>query len=112
MCGRFTLRTPTHELADFFGFIATFSVVPRYNIAPTQDVLVVRRAGATRTASFMHWGLIPSWSKDPRMSGRMINARSDTLPTKPTFRTPFRGRRCLIVADGFFEWQSLGGKAR
>jgi len=78
----------------------------RYNIAPTQDVAVVRqRSGEGRELSLLHWGLIPSWADDPAIGNRMINARSESLATKPAFRDAFRRRRCLVVADGFYEWK-------
>jgi putative SOS response-associated peptidase YedK len=77
----------------------------RYNIAPTQDVLVIREVDGARDAAMMRWGLIPSWSKDPGGGPPMINARSETLAEKPTFRTAFRRRRCIIPADGFYEWK-------
>jgi putative SOS response-associated peptidase YedK len=76
---------------------------PRYNIAPTQDVAVVRQpAGSSRQLSWLHWGLVPSWADDPSVGGRMINARSETLATKPAFREALRKRRCLVVADGLY----------
>jgi putative SOS response-associated peptidase YedK len=86
---------------------------PRYNIAPTQDIVVVRvmDAGGEREAAMLRWGLIPSWAKEPQSGPPLINARSETLAEKPTFRTAFRRRRCLIPADGFYEWQKPAGSA-
>jgi putative SOS response-associated peptidase YedK len=84
----------------------------RYNIAPTQDVLVVREADGMREASMMRWGLIPSWSKEPGGGPPMINARAETLAEKPAFRTAFRRRRCIIPADGFYEWKQSPGGAK
>jgi len=115
MCGRFTLRTPATVLIEQFQLsvdrgrqLAPFE--PRYNIAPAQDVVVVRvmEEGGPRDAAALRWGLIPSWAKEPQGGPPMINARSETLAEKPTFRTAFRRRRCLIPADGFYEWQSAG----
>ena len=108
MCGRFTLTTNLGAIAARFG-VARFleEVGPRYNIAPTQTVIVVSDDG-TRTLTEMRWGLIPSWAKDPTIGNRMINARAETVATKPAFRIALRKRRCLIPADGFYEWQPVG----
>jgi putative SOS response-associated peptidase YedK len=83
---------------------------PRYNVAPTQDILAVRAAadGAGRELALLHWGLVPSWAKDAKLSASLINARGDTVGQKPAFRTAFARRRCLIPADGFFEWKKVG----
>ena len=85
---------------------------PRYNIAPAQDVLVVRETDGKRAAAMMRWGLIPSWSKEPGGGPPMINARSETLAEKPAFRTAYRRRRCIIPADGFYEWQKSAAGAK
>ena len=108
MCGRFTLTTNLGAIAKRFG-VARFleEVGPRYNIAPTQTVIVVNDDG-TRHLTQMQWGLIPSWAKDPAIGNRMINARGETVATKPAFRVALRKRRCLIPADGFYEWQPVG----
>lgn len=108
MCGRFTLTTNLGTIAKRFG-VARFleEVGPRYNIAPTQAVIVVNDDG-TRNLTPMQWGLIPSWAKDPAIGNRMINARAETVATKPAFRAALRKRRCLIPADGFYEWQPIG----
>jgi putative SOS response-associated peptidase YedK len=104
MCGRYTLRTPLTELAKQLQFdLADAQVVPRYNIAPSQDVLALRPG---RELTTFKWGLIPGWAKDTKFAP--INARSDTVATKPTFRTAFRRRRCLMIADGYFEWLRQG----
>jgi putative SOS response-associated peptidase YedK len=113
MCGRFTLRTPAAVLIEHFDLdlraerqLEMFP--PRYNIAPTQ-VIVVIRAGSVdrhRTATLMRWGLSPSWAKEPGGGPPQINARSETLVDKPMFRTAYRRRRCLIPTDGFYEWQA------
>jgi putative SOS response-associated peptidase YedK len=112
MCGRFTLRTPATVLIAQFDLEVSAErqlelFDPRYNIAPTQDIVVVRAdpASRRRTASMMRWGLVPSWSKDGMKGRPMINARAETLAEKPAFRTAYRCRRCLIPADGFYEWQ-------
>jgi putative SOS response-associated peptidase YedK len=111
MCGRFTLRTPLRQVADAFELAPTVVVGDewrsRYNIAPTQQVFVVRESPGSgeRELVPLHWGLIPRWADDPAIGGRMINARSETLAEKPAFREAFHKRRCLIVADGFYEWR-------
>jgi len=111
MCGRYTI---TLEPADFElelgvgDFPSDFE--KRYNVAPTQQVTVVRDP-ESRKVEWMKWGLIPFWAKDPAIGARMINARSETLSEKPSFRQSFEKRRCLILADGFFEWQKNEGKA-
>src|ERR1022692_1361585 len=109
MCGRFTLTTDVKILAERFGTSPPAelnSVAPRYNIAPTQAVIVVDDDGQRRMTT-MRWGLIPSWAKDPAIGNRMINARAETLAEKPSFRAALKKRRCIIPADGFFEWQKL-----
>lgn len=111
MCGRYTLRLTPSELAEFFDLFRQPEFGPRYNIAPTQQVAVIRQSDGNRELSEMRWGLIPSWAKDEKIGSRMINARSETAAEKPSFRAAFRRRRCLIPADGFFEWQKVeGGK--
>ena len=108
MCGRFTLATPGQTIAEAFELQAAPELKPRYNISPTQPVAVIRAVGAGRELAMLHWGLIPSWSKDAAIGSRMINARGETVAEKPSFRTPFRSRRCLILADGFYEWKRDG----
>ena len=110
MCGRFTLHTPASVLATFFNLPETPVLVPRYNIAPTQPVAIVRApAGPNqREWALVRWGLIPSWAKDPSIGARMINARAETVAEKPSFRAPFKRRRCLVPADGFYEWRKVG----
>jgi putative SOS response-associated peptidase YedK len=115
MCGRYTLKTPSAKLIELFRVPAIPMLAPRYNIAPTQLVLCVREVTdqpGQREAVSMRWGLVPSWAKDLKIGNTMINARAETLAEKPAFRTAFTRRRCLIPADGFFEWQKLstGGK--
>jgi putative SOS response-associated peptidase YedK len=105
MCGRFTLRTPARDLVEIFALLREPELAARYNIAPTQNVAVVRQEGKSHELSMMRWGLVPSWSRDPKAGPPLINARSETIATKPSFRTAFKRRRCLIPADGFYEWQ-------
>jgi len=106
MCGRFTLRTPAYKLAEAFGVEVRANLAARYNIAPSQDIAALRAQGdGQRELVMLRWGLVPGWAKDPAMGNRMINARAETVAEKPAFRAAFRQRRCLIPADGFFEWQ-------
>ena len=111
MCGRFTLTAPDQDLAVQFNLPSIPSLEPRYNIAPTQPVAAVRETqdGSGRELAMLRWGLIPFWAKDPGIGSRMINARSETVAEKPAFRTAFRRRRCLVLADGFYEWQRQNG---
>jgi putative SOS response-associated peptidase YedK len=109
MCGRFTLRTSSQKLLENFG--VTFpEVSPRYNIAPTQLVLALRTtpAGTGRQAAALRWGLIPSWAKDLKIGAKSINARAETVAEKPMFRTAVKRRRCLVLADGYYEWRASG----
>jgi putative SOS response-associated peptidase YedK len=112
MCGRFTLRTSARDLVEIFQLLRTLDVPPRYNIAPTQNVLVIRQVNKFREPSLLRWGLVPSWSKDPKSGPPLINARAETLIEKPTFRSAFSKRRCLIPADGFYEWKKGEGKTK
>jgi putative SOS response-associated peptidase YedK len=112
MCGRFALKTPSARVAELMHFDNTPAIAERYNIAPSQEVLAVREVAGRREGCMMRWGLIPSWAKDPAIGNRMINARAESLDEKPSFRESFRHRRCLIPADGFYEWQAEGGKGR
>ena len=108
MCGRFTLISNIGELQLRFGFVMEPpETQPRYNIAPTQQVLTVVNDGERR-GELMRWGLVPSWAKDIKIGNRMINAVSETAASKPAFRSAFRRRRCLVLADGFFEWRKEG----
>jgi len=105
MCGRFTLTIDPNHLQEAFPW-ADFpeDLSPRYNIAPSQPIAVIPNTG-DNTVSMYKWGLIPSWSKDPAIGDRMINARAESLAEKPSFRNAYRRRRCLILADGFYEWK-------
>jgi putative SOS response-associated peptidase YedK len=110
MCGRYTLASPTERLAEEFGVDASsIELSPNYNVAPTQGVAAVLEEGGQRRLEVLRWGLIPPWADDPGIGSRMINARSETAPGKPSFRRAFRERRCLIPADGFYEWQRTNG---
>jgi putative SOS response-associated peptidase YedK len=110
MCGRFTLRTPLSVLIDQFEINLGMEIqLPlRFNAAPTQDIPVVRLTDGGRELTLMRWGLIPSWSKEANSGTLLINARSETAAEKPAYRSAFKSRRCLIPADGFFEWQKVG----
>lgn len=109
MCGRFTLAVEAAELQEGFeGVQFPTQFAPRYNIAPSQPVLAISNDGK-RAADFFVWGLIPSWAKDPSIGNRLINARGETLSEKPAFRGSYKYKRCLILADGFYEWRSTPG---
>jgi putative SOS response-associated peptidase YedK len=112
MCGRFTLRTNLKLLEAAFDFQAEPEIEPRYNIAPTQQVLTVRLdpENGTRRAQFRKWGLVPSWADSPALGSKMINARAETVASKPAYRNAFKKGRCLILADGFYEWKRVGTK--
>ena len=113
MCGRFTLTANPEQIQEAFPqYLVPRRMSPHYNIAPTQPIAVVPNDGNQRV-DFFTWGLIPSWAKDPSIGSRMINARAETLAEKPSFRAAFRRRRCLVIADGFYEWvQNPGEKAK
>ena len=111
MCGRYTLSTTGQIIGDLFDLRETPELASRYNIAPSQEVAAVRLDGDSgeRTLEMLRWGLVPAWSKEPPGGdARMINARSETLTEKPAFRGSFRRRRCLLPADGFYEWRAVG----
>src|SRR6187399_1605188 len=110
MCGRFTLRTPLTVLVDQFHFDLgnAIQLSLRYNIAPTQDVAAVRQVNGKRQLALLRWGLIPSWAKDVKIGASGINARADTVATKPMFRAAYKRRRCLVLADGYYEWLRVG----
>src|SRR4051794_17635833 len=112
MCGRYTLLASPEELRELFGLDEVPDLAPRYNIAPSQQVAAVRRvAGQERRELVpLRWGLIPPWADDPAIGNRLINARAKAVADKPSFRSALRCRRCLVLADGLFEWQSLQGK--
>jgi putative SOS response-associated peptidase YedK len=106
MCGRFAFFSPREAIQELFDVECTVDLKPRYNVAPTQQVLAVRKSakGAVECAE-LRWGLIPSWAKESAIGNRLINARLETVAEKPAFRAAFRRRRCAVFADGFYEWQ-------
>jgi putative SOS response-associated peptidase YedK len=112
MCGRFTLNQSATVLAEFFSAQEVTNLPTGYNIAPTQIVATVLQNSANNQREFhqLRWGLIPVWAKDPGMGAKLINARAETVAEKPAFRSAFKHRRCLILADGFYEWQRQKGK--
>jgi putative SOS response-associated peptidase YedK len=108
MCGRFILKTSLVRLQAAFGFAERPNLPARYNIAPTQEIAIVRpRREGQRELALVQWGLIPFWAKDARFGSRCINARAETVATAPAFREAFQRRRALILADGFYEWRKL-----
>jgi len=120
MCGRFTLRARPADVARLFDVSDLPEFSPRYNVSPSQPVAVIRNrphhprrkeSGSRREFVFLRWGLLPSWAGEDALSQNMINARSETVSEKPAFRAAFRYRRCLVPADGFYEWQ-VQGKAK
>lgn len=112
MCGRFTLTQSAEALAAVFHVQQRLDLEAQYNIAPTQNVVTLLHNAETNKPEFhkFRWGLIPSWAKDPTISTKLINARAETIAEKPSFRSAFKQRRCLVVADGFYEWQRHQGK--
>ena len=110
MCGRFTLTVNPAEVQETFSpYSFPQKFAPRFNIAPTQPILAIPNDDQN-TADFFVWGLIPMWAKDPSIGNRMINARGETLEEKPAFRSSLKYKRCLILADGFYEWKGAEGK--
>jgi putative SOS response-associated peptidase YedK len=111
MCGRYELHTHPAALALAFGLPFPPDIHPRYNIAPMQSIPVIRNsADGVRELAQMRWGLVPRWAKDPAIGARMINARGETIAEKSAFRKPFERHRCLVPADGFYEWQAVAGR--
>jgi putative SOS response-associated peptidase YedK len=112
MCGRYAFFSPAEAVRRTFALDEVPELEPRYNIAPTQDVPAVRSGDEGRRAfAMLHWGLVPKWASGRAVGNRMINARAETLAEKPSFRDAFRRRRCLVLADGWYEWQvAAGGK--
>jgi len=111
VCGRFTLSTSPTEIANHFDLDETPELKARFNVAPGQSIATVSVAGEARRSvlSLRRWGLVPSWAKDPKIGNRLINARSETAAEKPSFRAALRRRRCLVPADGFYEWAGAKG---
>jgi len=114
MCGRFTLTTTPEEVARHFGLDQTPLLSPRFTVAPGQPIATIAQAldGTRPVLALRLWGLIPAWAKDPKIGSRMINARVETVAEKPSFRGAFRKRRCLVPADGFYEWAVRAGGAK
>jgi len=112
MCGRIKLTVTAEEIQASFGFIVPAGYRPRFNIAPSQDVLALAGAEDGVGLRSFRWGLVPFWARDPSIGSRMINARSETVAEKPAFRAAFSRRRCLVVADGFYEWKRDGTSKR
>jgi putative SOS response-associated peptidase YedK len=109
MCGRFAFYSPAEATAALFGVDGSLAVEPRYNIAPTQFVAAVRDdEEMQRELVMLRWGLVPFWAKDPAIGNRMINARAETVAEKPSYRAAFKHRRCVVLADGFYEWRRDG----
>jgi len=108
MCGRYTLRTPMNVLIQEFQLQRALDFGPRYNIAPTQSVPVIRQGESGREMVTIRWGLVPSWADAPAKGAPVINARSESVAEKPMFRSAIKARRCLIPADGFYEWEKTG----
>ncbi|MEO6308774.1 MAG: SOS response-associated peptidase [Nitrospiraceae bacterium] len=110
MCGRFTQTATPEVIAEHFHLDEPPLFTPRYNIAPSQQVAAIRfnAETTTRECVMLRWGLIPSWAKDPKIGNQCINAKAETVAEKPSFRSAFKKRRCLVVADGFYEWQVQG----
>lgn len=105
MCGRFTLTVDIEDLQEAFpGVDFSFYLKPSYNIAPSHNVLAITNTEPKKAKQY-HWGLIPSWAKDKKIAYKMINARAETLAEKPSFKNPYRKKRCLIFSDGYFEWK-------
>ena len=109
MCGRFAFYSPSEAAAALFGVDSSVEVQPRYNIAPTQFIAAIRNdENRERELVMLRWGLVPFWAKDPSLGNRMINARAETVAEKPAYRAAYRHRRCVVLADGFYEWRKEG----
>ncbi len=110
MCGRYVITSPPAAIRALFGYAEQPNFPPRYNVAPTQPIPVVRLHEGRRQFALMRWGLVPSWVKDPKALSLLINARAESVIDKPAFRAAMRRRRCLVPADGFYEWKDIGGR--
>ena len=108
MCGRFAFYSPHEAVQDIFGVVFTAPLEPRYNVAPSQFIVTLRNGGEALEPALLKWGLVPSWAKDPAIGHRMINARAETVAEKPAYRAAYRHRRCVVLADGFYEWSREG----
>jgi putative SOS response-associated peptidase YedK len=104
MCGRFAQRSPAKKVREKFKIVEVPPLAEHFNVAPSQRVLGIRADSGGREATFLRWGLVPSWARDPTLGNKLINARSETVAEKPSFREAFACRRCLVPADGFYEW--------
>lgn len=109
MCGRFSLKTTPDALERIFGHAVPPGYRPRYNVAPSQQVLAIISGEGEERPAMLRWGLVPFWAKDPSIGSRLINARAESIGEKPAYRNAFRRRRCVILADGFYEWQQRSG---
>jgi putative SOS response-associated peptidase YedK len=113
MCGRYSLTIDIAQLRELFEFVGpAINLRPRWNIAPTQDAPVIRVENGARRLAMLKWGLVPYWAEDPSVGSRMINARGETVAEKPAFRQAYRARRCLVIADGFYDWPESGADRR
>jgi len=112
MCGRYVIISSPQAFRQLFGYSGQPNFPPRYNVAPTQPVPIVRLSEGKRQFALVRWGLIPSWVKDPRTFSLLINARAESVLEKPAFRNAMKRRRCLFLTDGFYEWQEEGGRKR
>src|SRR5438132_4571039 len=112
MCGRYLITSAPEAFRRLFGYPEEPNFPPRYNVAPTQPVPIVRLAEGKRQFALVRWGLIPPWVKDPRTFTLLVNARAESVNAKPAFRNAMRRRRCLVPADGFYEWKDDGGRKR
>jgi len=108
MCGRYAFYSPAEAVRQYFSIDNELDLQARYNIAPSQDVPVIRRRDGGKELVLLHWGLVPSWAKEKSIGNRMINARAETVAEKPSFRNALKNRRCLVLANGFYEWQKTG----
>ena len=110
MCGRFVRSSPISSIAEAFNIQqASIEIAPSYNISPTQEIVIINKKG-TKQLMQCTWGFLPSWARDPSMGSKMINARAETVASKPTFKSAFRKQRCLVIADGFYEWHKIKNK--
>jgi putative SOS response-associated peptidase YedK len=114
MCGRFVAASPPADIAAYFDVqqVAETALEPNYNVAPTEDVYVVYTDGGVRRLDPLHWGFVPSWAKDLSVGNRMINARAESVATKGAFKSSFAKRRCIVPADGFYEWKAVPGRRK
>src|ERR1700733_2798111 len=110
MCGRYTVIASPEVLRALFGYTEQPNFPPRFNVAPTQPIAVVRLMSGKRQFALVRWGLLPSWVKDPKAFSLLINARGETVNDKPAYKAATKRRRCLIPADGFYEWKALGSR--